>query len=192
MFSWINFLTYALITAITPGPNNIMSMSNAGRVGFIKSLPFNVGIFIGFCIVVSMCTLFTSLLSNLLPIIELPMLILGASYILYLAWKTYTSSDVLEENSVKNSFFTGLNLQFINPKIYVYSIVSMDAYILPYYTDTPTVLFFVFLLALIGFICTVLWSGFGTIFKMLFSKYAKLTNAIMALLLVYCALTLFF
>ena len=30
MFPWYAFLTYAVITAATPGPNNIMSMSNAG------------------------------------------------------------------------------------------------------------------------------------------------------------------
>lgn len=40
MFNWLNFLSYAVITAITPGPNNIMSMSNAGRLGFRKSFPF--------------------------------------------------------------------------------------------------------------------------------------------------------
>ena len=30
MFNWFAFLTYAVITAATPGPNNIMSMSNGG------------------------------------------------------------------------------------------------------------------------------------------------------------------
>lgn len=34
MFNWFAFLTYAVITAATPGPNNIMSMSNGGRLGF--------------------------------------------------------------------------------------------------------------------------------------------------------------
>ena len=43
MFPWYAFLTYAVITAATPGPNNIMSMSNAGRLGFRRALPFNLG-----------------------------------------------------------------------------------------------------------------------------------------------------
>ncbi len=192
MFSWLGFLTYAGITAITPGPNNIMSMSNASRVGFMRSLPFNFGILAGFCIVVSACTLFTSVLSTLIPIIEMPMLVIGASYIMYLAWKTWSSSDVIEERHVAGSFFTGLSLQFINPKIYVYSIVSMDAYILPHYTgNIPALLAFAFLLAFIGFACTLLWSGFGSLFTTLFSKHAKVTNGIMALLLVYCAVSFF-
>ncbi len=44
MFPWYSFLTYAVITAATPGPNNVMSMSNAGRLGFRRALPFNLGI----------------------------------------------------------------------------------------------------------------------------------------------------
>ncbi len=192
MFSWVAFLTYAGITAITPGPNNIMSMSNASRVGFSRALPFNFGILAGFCVVVSLCTLFSSLLAELIPVIEMPMLVLGALYMLYLAWMTWSSSGVIEERHVTGSFFTGLSLQFINPKIYVYSIVSMDAYILPHYTgDIPALLAFSFLLAFIGFVCTVLWSGCGSLFKVLFSKHAKMTNGIMALLLVYCAVNLF-
>lgn len=46
MFNWLNFLSYAIVTAVTPGPNNIMSMSNAGRLGFRKSFPFNLGIWV--------------------------------------------------------------------------------------------------------------------------------------------------
>ena len=45
MFSWFSFLTYAIVTAVTPGPNNIMSMSNASRKGFHRALPFNLGRF---------------------------------------------------------------------------------------------------------------------------------------------------
>ncbi len=193
MFSWINFITYAVITAITPGPNNIMSMSNAGRLGFRKALPFNFGILAGFCLVITLCTLFSTLLSQLIPVIEFPMLIIGAMYILYLAWKTWRSSDIIEERQVQNNFLTGLTLQFINPKFYIYCIVSMDAYILPYYAqDLGAIIGFAFLLCFIGFACTLLWSGFGSLFKLLFSKYAKLTNTIMAILLVYCAVSLFF
>lgn len=39
MFSWVNFLSYAIVTAVTPGPNNIMSMSNAGRLGIKNPFP---------------------------------------------------------------------------------------------------------------------------------------------------------
>lgn len=194
MFRWLQFLTYATVTAITPGPNTMSSMSNAGRLGLKKALPFNVGIFCGLAVITPVCALFCSLLSSVIPKIKTPMLIIGAVYILYLAWKTFKSTPEMEESQTTGKgFLSGLTLQFVNPKTYLYCIVSMEAYILPYYSDQPIALVgFGLLLALIGFVFTLCWSLFGSVFKLRFSKHAKVTNTIMALLLVYCAISLFF
>lgn len=91
MFSWLNFLSYAVVTAVTPGPNNLMSLSNAGRLGFRRALPFNLGIWAGFTVVMLLCTAFCGALSDLIPRIRTPMLVIGAAYMLYLAWKTFRS-----------------------------------------------------------------------------------------------------
>lgn len=192
MFHWFSFLTYAVVTAVTPGPNNIMSLSNASRKGFRGALPFNLGIGVGFSIVMLLCTAFCSLLSSLIPKIKLPMLLAGAAYMLYLAWETFRSGGGIEENHSRDGFVSGLLLQFINPKIYIYCIMSMEAYILPYYHGQPVPLVgFALLLAFIGFAFTLCWAAFGSVFKWLFSRHAKAVNTVMALLLVYCALSLF-
>ena len=192
MFPWYAFLTYAVVTAATPGPNNIMSMSNGNRLGFRVALPFNFGIWAGFTIVMVACTLFCTALSTLIPTIRLPMMILGAAYMLYLAWGTFRSSDVIQEDHSREGFLSGLLLQFINPKIYLYGILSMEAYVLPYYEDRPVILFlFALLLAFIGFVFTLCWSAFGSVFRLLFSRHARAVNTVMALLLVYCAVSLF-
>ena len=78
MFHWASFLTYAAVTSVTPGPNNIMSMSNANRRGFRGAMPFNFGILSGFFIVMLLCTAFCSLLSTWIPKIKMPLLIAGA------------------------------------------------------------------------------------------------------------------
>ena len=192
MFPWYSFLTYAVITAVTPGPNNIMSMSNAGRLGFRRALPFNLGIWVGFTAVMVLCTAFCTALSALLPAIRLPMLVLGAVYMLHLAWDTFRSSDVIQEEHAREGFLSGLLFQFINPKIYLYCIMSMEAYILPYYSGQPVILFlFALLLAFIGFVFTLVWAAFGSGLRQLFSRHARAVNTVMALLLVYCAVSLF-
>lgn len=140
-----------------------------------------------------LCTLFCSLLSALLPKVKLPLLIVGAAYLLWLAWHTFRSSSALSEDHSRSGFLSGLVLQFLNPKIYVYGIVSLEAYILPWYVGQLLPLIgFALLLAFIGFAFTLCWSAFGSLFRVLFSKYARITNTIMALLLVYCAVALFF
>lgn len=192
MFNWLNFLSYALATAFTPGPNNIMSMSNAARVGVKKFWPFNFGIWTGCFALMVLCTVFCSTLSTLVPKIELPMKIIGAAYLLWLAWKIFRSSGEIEEKQFKTGYFSGVALQFMNPKLYLYGIFSVQIYILPAYQGNwPMLIAFAFLLSVISFISTVSWALFGSVFKLLFSKYARVTNTIMALLLVYCAVALF-
>ena len=192
MFNWLAFLTYAFITAATPGPNNIMSMSNGGRLGLRGALPFNFGICAGFSAVMLLCTAFCATLTNLIPAVKTPMLIAGAAYMLHLAWSTFRSSGVIEDRHSSSGFYAGMLLQFINPKIYIYGIMSMQAYILPFYAGEPlTLALFALLLAFIGFAFTLCWSAFGSAFRLIFSRHTKIVNTIMALLLVYCAVSLF-
>ena len=62
MFHLYDFLIYCFITAYTPGANNLLSMSNAIRLGLRRSIRFNLGILAGFAIVMSVCTAFSATL----------------------------------------------------------------------------------------------------------------------------------
>lgn len=186
------FLTYIIITAITPGPNNIMSMTHASRMGFRKSYPFNLGVFLGTTLVMVITTLFSSLFFRTIPKAEPVMLVIGAGYLLFLAYKIMTSGKEIRTGKMTEArFLPGVVLQFINPKLYIYSITAMGSYILPHYRDTGMLLLFAVFLAVVGFLCTVLWALFGSLFRKLFSDKSRIINTIMAVLLVYSAVSLF-
>ena len=192
MFNWISFLAYIVVTAATPGPNTLMSLSCGVRHGLKKSMPFQFGIGAGFAAASVLCMVFCSLLSTVIPQIEMPMKVAGAAYMLYLAWKTLTASAKVEGREVECTFWSGFALQFVNPKLYIYCIVSMETYVLPYYQGQWAALTgFALLLAFCGFFFTVCWAAFGSAFQSLFARHGKAVNAVMALLLVYCAVSLF-
>ena len=88
MFSWFSFLTYAIVTAVTPAPITLCLCLTQAEKGFHRALPFNLGIWAGFSIVMILRTIFCSMLSALIPKIKMPMLVIGAVYMLYLAWET--------------------------------------------------------------------------------------------------------
>jgi threonine/homoserine/homoserine lactone efflux protein len=73
----------------------------------------------------------------------------------------------------------------------IYGVTALSSYILPHFKGSVVLVFFCFLLAFVGFLCTLLWSSFGALFNKLFSQYAKVVNTVMALLLIYCAVSLF-
>ena len=120
------------------------------------------------------------------------MQVIGASYMLYLAWKTWKSSSEIELKETKGASFTsGLSLQFVNPKIYIYAVTAMSTFILPHFDSTSALIGFALFLALVGFTGSVAWSIFGSTFRKILSNYAKIVNPILALLLIYCAVSLF-
>lgn len=193
MPNYAAFLSYVLVTTFTPGPNNIMSMSNASRYGFKKSIAFNIGIFFGFFIVIALCNIFSVTLYNLIPSIKPIMTFVGFAYILWLAWKTYKSKphNAGENDKQTNTFFAGLLLQFVNPKVILYGITTVSTFIVPYYRSWFVLASFSALLAFVGFVATCCWSLFGSVFQRLLVKNDKVINIIMSLLLVYCAVSLF-
>jgi len=191
MFPWISFLSYTVILAFTPGPNNIMSMNNAKNVGFKKGLLFNFGMFAGLFTVMILCLIFSSVLYTMVPKIQLPMKILGAAYMVYLIIKTLLPQKEHEIKNEKNSFLVGALLQLINPKLIIYGVTAISSYILPYYRELPILILFSFILALVGFISIICWALFGSLFSKLFTNHKTVLNIIMVVLLLYCIVSLF-
>ena len=191
--NWAAFCSYVLLTAITPGPNNIMSMSNAAKYGFKRSFPFNVGVLLGFFVVMGLCAAFSSLLYEFIPSVKPYMLCLGAAYILWLAWSIWRDKPHAEKKSIftrTNTVVAGAVLQLVNVKVILYGITSLSSVVLPHYDSIPVLALFCFILSVTGFLCTLLWALFGAVFEKFFKKYSKIVNAVMALLLVYCAVTM--
>lgn len=187
------FLSYAVITTFTPGPNNIMAMSNAGRYGFKKSLNFNAGVSSGFFILFSICSFFSAALFSIIPTIQPLMTFVGAAYILWLAWNTYKSKPNSETQNHKqtNKYISGLLLQFVNPKGIIYAITTVTTFVVPYYKSGIIYIGFAILLCSLTFISNCCWGLFGSVFQKLLINNYKVINTIMALLLVYCAISLF-
>ncbi|GIN19197.1 hypothetical protein J1TS3_03310 [Siminovitchia fordii] len=118
---------------------------------------------------------------------------MGMGYMLYLAFKTLTSKDHHNDRkdaSSKNLFVIGTILQFINPKGILYSVTVVTTFILPYYHSYFSYLIFSLFLGIVGFISSSSWSLFGSIFQKLLAKYRRPFNIIMALLLVYSAISI--
>jgi len=194
MFPWLSFLSYIIIVTYTPGPNNIMTMNIAKNEGFKKSLKFVFGVFVGAFILMVLCMLFSAFLYSAVPKIQLPMKILGAAYMTFLIVKTLVPKKKEDSPGDKKSnvnFFIGITLQFINPKAILYGITTMSSFILPYYNQIPILLLFALLLAFVGLTGLLVWALFGSLFSVLFNKHGKILNIFMALLLVYCIVSLF-
>ena len=191
--NFIAFISYVFVTSFTPGPNNIMAMTNASHHGFRKSIPFNLGVGVGFFTILILSNLFSVTLYRYLPTVKPVVTWIGFAYILWLAYKTYKSTPIEtdDETTPASGFTSGVLLQFVNPKAILYSITTVSTFIVPFY-DSPVVLvLFSLFLAGVSFLSTGSWALFGSLFQRFMKKHYKVFNTVMALLLVYCAVSLF-
>ncbi|AOH54718.1 LysE family transporter [Peribacillus muralis] len=188
----LSFLLYVFVTSFTPGPNNIMAMLFANKYGFKRTLKFCLGVGAGFFVIMILSSYFNLLLKNFIPKIEFFMTILAAVYMLYLATKIIKSKNKNEDDDgdKNNRFVSGMLLQFINPKGILYGITAVSTFIIPYHSSNASLLCFSLFLAFIGFLSTMSWSVFGSLFQKFLTKYSSQFNIVMALLLVYSAISI--
>ena len=190
MFNIAPFLIYVCVMAITPGPNNIMSMLNGAKFGYKKSVKFLIGISTGFFIILIISSYLSLILINSLPKFKYIIGILGAIYMTYLAVKIMTNSNKKNtQNHLYNSFWAAVLLQFVNAKGILYSITVVTTFIAPYYHSAVAFLLFSLSLSIFGFLISSLWALFGVFFERLFEKQGHVLNIVMGLLLIYCAIS---
>jgi len=187
----IAFLSFVAVTTFTPGPNNIMAMSNASRFGLKRSMRFTFGVCAGFFLIVGLSIAFTIGLYQLIPKIKPVMTVIGAAYILWLAWKTMTSSPHDDSTAGQSTFVSGMLLQFLNPKAILYGVTAASTFIVPYYDSVPVLVGFAAALAVVSLASTSCWALFGSVFQRFMAENHRAVGYVMGALLVYCAVSLF-
>lgn len=182
------FGMYVVMTTFTPGPNNLMAMSNGLHTGFRRTIKFLIGVFAGFIVVMSICAFANFAFMKFVPTLHGWLSLFGAGYMIYLAIHIMRSkSHAEEENIGLNTFKAGLSMQLINPKLILYGLTVFSNFIIPIYQSIPVLMLFVLFLAIVGLIATSSWAYFGVVFRTFFAKYERFINIAMGLLLIYTA-----
>lgn len=187
---FISALCYMLISSYTPGPGNLLALNTTVNYGWQNSKRLIIGIFCGYAIVQFLCTIavymMNSYISQSLNIIKY----IGFAYIIYLAIHIVISSPQNNDSDKKPKFITGLVLQLINVKIYFYIITLITAYMIPYFTTLPKLIFCGIFVVFIGCSATVVWAFFGTKIQSLYMKHYRVINVIMGVFLLYCGFSI--
>ncbi|MBI9051321.1 MAG: LysE family transporter [Anaerolineaceae bacterium] len=194
MANFYPFLIYVFVTTFTPGPNNIMSMTNAMHYGYKRTLQFTFGVVSGFFIVMICGGILNMALAATLPAVKIWLNVLGAIYMLYLAYHILISKPVPDDlQPNKNaSFKAGFIMQFLNIKGILYGITVFSMFIIDSFHSPLMVLVFSLILSGVGFTAVTSWAYFGNLFRRFLLQHYKVFNLVMAGLLVYTALASFF
>ncbi len=196
---WFSFFIYTVLTALLPGPNNILALNSTMAIGYKRSKSLLKGIYCGFTLIMLLSAVLSNVAIHSFSSLMDYLKYLGAIYLLYLAWSVIKSKPVdlegsknnLPEHSSKSDFWKGFLLQLINVKIIIYGITAFSSFVFPHFNDIKITLAFVVFLSFVGSSATYIWAFTGQKLAHFLNRYATTVNVIMALLLVYCAISLF-
>ncbi|MFJ7726683.1 LysE family translocator [Neobacillus sp. NPDC097160] len=182
-----SFLLYCFIVTFTPGPTNIVILSTVNNLGAKKAMEYTYGATIAFGLLLVISAMLNSMLISIIPKILTVMQIIGSLYMFYLAYQIYKEDTSKPTVIQTGTFMSGFLMQFINPKVVLFTITVIPSFIMPYHTEVPAVTLSVLVITVIGFLAFITWVLFGTIFKQFLQNHSKIVNVMMALFLAYSA-----
>ena len=189
---FVPLLTLCMIQSGTPGPNNIMLTASGKNFGFIKTIPHMLGVVLGYLTLLTVLSLGLITIFDQYPIVQEILKYIGACYLLYLAYRIYSSDNKSDSSKSRPLTFIEVTLfQYVNPKGIMMGITTIsiytDFYQYEFIDSYIEGMMFIFLsYTIVNAIAVVGWTAVGVSLDNFIksTKAIKRFNAIMAILLV--------
>jgi len=193
----IAFVAASVVLSLVPGPDNIFVMSHSAlkgwRIGFYITLGLCTGL-IGHTVLVSIGV---SVIFQTSAIAFNGLKIIGACYLLYLAWLSIQNKELnlggTDKNSTNRSYyFTGVIMNLTNPKVALFFLVFLPQFVNTSNDNVTIQIFILGLLFIISAFCVFTSISYLASFLENFLKKSKTVNKNLNILaaLIYFALAI--
>lgn len=154
-------LAFALVSSITPGPNNLMLMASGASFGLRRTLPHLLGISLGFLLMILLVGAGLIGLFDLWPASHRVLKAVSIAYLLWLAVKIVRAGDPGQrEAGARPMTFTQAALfQWVNPKAWTMALTAVTVYAPE--RELATVVSIAFAFSLVNLPSCGLWAVLG-------------------------------
>ncbi|MBV8970893.1 MAG: LysE family translocator [Sphingomonadaceae bacterium] len=155
---------FALVSSITPGPNNLMLLASGINFGFRRTLPHMAGVALGFTVMVAIVGAATASVTALVPGLLGIVKWVSVAYLLYLAWKIATAPlpDAQGRGRARPmTFLAAAAFQWVNPKAWTMALTAATAY-LPAHDRSAAVVAMALVFGAVNLPSVGLWAVLGT------------------------------
>ena len=183
----LGLTVFALVSSLTPGPNNLMLMASGANFGFRRSIPHMLGVSLGFTLMVLLVGIGLVQIFEAFPVSYTLLKVVSLAYLLYLAWKIATAapaSSGADKAGTPMTFIQAALFQWVNPKAWTMALTAVSVYS-PSHSLTA-VAFVAGVFGAINFPCIGVWTTMGQQLQRILTNPMRLRafNVSMALLLV--------
>jgi threonine/homoserine/homoserine lactone efflux protein len=188
---------FAVVSSVTPGPNNTMLMASGVNFGFRRSQRHLWGVNLGFTFMLLCVGLGLHSVVDRFPQFYDVLRYVGSAYMLWIAWKLASArpappaTATPHEGSASTAsgspmgFLAAAAFQWVNPKAWVMAVTCMSTYLAPT-AGMEQVALLAGVFMVLGAPCSAFWVGFGQAMRGLLQDPLRLRifNISMALALV--------
>ena len=189
-------LFYAISVMWTPGPVNTIMLNIGMKQGAKKTLPFLAGVFVAMALLVIIYGFIGKSIAVYVSTITFYMSIIGACYMLYLAYKLLFSIVNLKgEASFEMKFQQGFWMQLLNPKGTLCALPIATIYLPALQPSWLMIILIALIVSAVGGVGVFTFYALtGSLFKQLVKKpiIFQIVNYVMATILVYLAFILLY
>lgn len=176
--------TFALVSSVTPGPNNLMLMTSGANFGVWRTIPHLLGVVLGFVLMVILVGTGLIQVFDSYPVSHDILRICSIVYLSYLAWKIATAKPDADKSGGRpiTSLQAAL-FQWVNPKAWAMALTAVTVYAPS--QNLAAVGFIALVFGVINLPSVFVWVLLGSKMQRLLSSDARLRafNYSMALLL---------
>lgn len=185
-----SLIMFSVVMSITPGPNNLLLTTSGLAHGFRRTLPALAGTLVGIAILflVSGAGVGALILGD--PRSQIALRILGALYLVYLAWRLWRSGEPAEtEVRPPLSLWHVAGFQFFNPKAWMMTVSAVSIYVASAEDYGIRLLLVAATFLVVSAPCVAVWAAFGAGMKSALKNPQRLRtfNRAMAVLTVLSA-----
>jgi len=195
----------AFVSTITPGPNNLMLLASGMNHGVRRSIPHLLGVNLGFGFLLFLVAVGLGSVFERYRTVETILKMAGSAYLLYLAWRLFTSTPKIEITNGQVAphsrpatptppltFIEAAAFQWVNPKAWVMSTTAATTLLAPSLPVLAGALLLAVAYAAVGLPCIVVWvlSGAGASRWVNDAERLRWVNRILGVLLALTALVL--
>ena len=128
---------FALVSSITPGPNNLMLMASGANFGFARTIPHLLGVSIGFTLMICLVGAGLHQIFDAMPWTYTVLKVVSIGYLAYLAFKIATALPPAEPAkrasggaiSKPFTFLQAVLFQWVNPKAWTMALTVCSTYV---------------------------------------------------------------
>lgn len=188
--NFLAFLSYCIIVTFTPGPANVVILATVQNHGARRGVEYAAGATLAFGLLLALSATLCGALADAMPWMGPAMGVVGAAYMLYLAYGICTAGepgDTGAAGSGDGAFRAGFVMQFVNPKVVLFALTVFPGFVTPHYSAPVHLGAFVMLLTAIGCAAFMSWVLLGAFLRRFMLAYRTAVNIVLALFLAYSA-----